>query len=135
MLGEYFLKVKLCGSYDIFTYSLGFAMQSLQNNDKELLYMYGRDGRLIKRQHIYISPVHVVIKYLKFNLIAKKLLKTLKLGRWNKNEFAAGRGRPQKQFLSAVWASVWSKSKGGPSPGSTTAMFMLYNMTMYNSLR
>lgn len=90
MLGKYFFEVKLCGSYDIFTYSLGFVMQSLQNNDKELLYMYRPDGRLIKRQHIYISPVHVFIKYLKFNLIAKKLFKTLKLGRWNKDEFAAG---------------------------------------------
>ena len=43
--------------------------------------------------------------------------------------FSSGSSRPldkgggsPKKFFSAHWVSVWSKNKGGPSPGSTTGL-------------
>ena len=33
-------------------------------------------------------------------------------------------GRIQKNFFSALWASVWTKNKGGPSSGSETAWLL-----------
>ena len=34
-----------------------------------------------------------------------------------------GGGGLEKKFFSALWASVWSKNKGGFSPGSPTDLF------------
>ena len=39
------------------------------------------------------------------------------------------RGGPSQNFVSALWASVWSNNKGGPrppgpSPGSATGLFV-----------
>ena len=38
-------------------------------------------------------------------------------------------GPVSKKFFSALWASVWSKKKGGagPSPGSATDLYLSYS--------
>ena len=42
-----------------------------------------------------------------------------------------GEGVVYKKFYSALWASVWSKNKAGPSPGSAAVPYLIVHYYMF----
>ena len=49
------------------------------------------------------------------------------------SNIGGGGGGGLKKFFSALWASFWSKNKGGPSPGFATA-FCVWVKALSNDL-